>query len=246
MVHGAGLVHFIIASVDRHRREASVLASGLELLGYLCSDDEIRFSAAVAGSVKAIIEAVEAHREHPGVCLFGVNAITHFTKPGKAWVLLNRAAGGSTYPINQGAHLLCMEILRSEPGGDVGVAEACLKCLAALTEHAPRPEVREHVLEDGPGIVSTLRGVLARHPLSIPVHAHALRIIAHLAHGSDALCTRLVDLGADQLALDAFAKYPADAQVALHGKGALWNLSPFSEQCLSKLKGGSPRRRAAR
>ena len=38
MVHGAGLVHFIIASVDRHRREASVLASGLELLGYLCSD----------------------------------------------------------------------------------------------------------------------------------------------------------------------------------------------------------------
>ncbi len=51
---------------------------------YACPPpDVIRFSAAVTGAVKVVLEAVVTHRTHPGVCLHGVNIITQFSRRGQ-------------------------------------------------------------------------------------------------------------------------------------------------------------------
>jgi hypothetical protein len=105
------------------------------------------------------------------------------------------------------------------------------------------------------GVVEGLRSALALHPMSSAAHAYALAAIAALAHGTAApdggggggsgsgvgsgggdsagdstaaLGPRLVELKADQLALDAVHRYPADPWVQHSGKLALWNLAPNS------------------
>ncbi len=91
----------------------------------------------MAGAAKVVLIAVDGNADNVAITLHGVRALTQFARPAASWALLNKVAAGATYLVTLHAPQSLSRVATHGPlAGDITIVEACVECLAVITEHA--------------------------------------------------------------------------------------------------------------